>query len=204
MEFFQYTDEQMNALKKKDPHMRTLIEKVGRIQRELIPDLFDCLVQSIISQQISSAGAMTIYRRLKKKAKSITSKSIGELGAAQLASEGVSPRKASYILGIASRIENGQFSPEEMNKLPDKNVIDEMIKLPGVGVWTAEMVLIFSMNRMNVLSGKDFGIQRGLKLLYGIDYLTDEMIACFRQKFSPLCSVASLYLWTVCEEIAHG
>jgi 3-methyladenine DNA glycosylase/8-oxoguanine DNA glycosylase len=204
MEIFQYSDEQLNALKKKDLRMRILIEKVGRIERERIPDLFVCLVQSIISQQISSVAAATIYRRLQKKAKSITPKNIGDLGVTGLASEGVSSRKASFILGIVSRIENGQFSPEKMSILPDEIVIEEMIKLPGVGVWTAEMVMIFSMNRMNILSGKDLGIQRGLKLLYGIDRMNDDIIADFRQKFSPLCSVASLYLWTVCEKTIPG
>ena len=84
--------------------------------------------------------------------------------------------------------------------LSDTEVCEQLCKLPGIGIWTAEMVLIHSLQRPNILSQGDLGIQRGMRKLYNLDIVTSELFSSFRDQYSPCATVASLYLW----EIAGG
>jgi len=197
MNYFSYSDAQLEELKQKDERLKELIEKTGRIERELSPDLYTGLVQSIISQQISSAASATICGRLERRISAISPENISGLGADGLSSVGVSSRKISYILRITDEITSGKFRLDECKGMTDEEVTAALVSLPGVGVWTAEMLMIFSMNRMNILSTKDLGIRRGLRALYGIEELDEAMIEKIKMQFSPYCSIASFYLWTV-------
>lgn len=197
MNYFRYSDVELEELKQKDGRLKELIEKTGRIERELSTDLYTGLVQSIISQQISSAASATICGRLERKISIISPETIAELGVEGLSSVGVSPKKISYILRITSEISDGKFRLDELDNMTDEEVTAALVSLPGVGVWTAEMLMIFSMNRMNVLSTKDLGIRRGLRVLYGIEVFDEGVVEKIKSRFSPYGSIASLYLWTV-------
>lgn len=197
MNYFRYSDVELEELKQKDGRLKELIEKTGRIERELSTDLYTGLVQSIISQQISSAASATICGRLERKISIISPETIAELGVEGLSSVGVSSKKISYILRITSEISDGKFRLDELDNMTDEEVTVALVSLPGVGVWTAEMLMIFSMNRMNVLSTKDLGIRRGLRVLYGIEVFDEGVVEKIKSRFSPYGSIASLYLWTV-------
>lgn len=104
-------------------------------------------------------------------------------------------RKAEYITDFARKIENGEFDLEGIRQRPDDEAIRELSGLKGVGVWTAEMILLFCMQRPDVFSYDDLAIQRGLRMVYHHRKIDRKLFEKYRRRFSPYCSVASLYLW---------
>jgi len=110
---------------------------------------------------------------------------------------GASGRKAQYILEAARQFAEGRLDPAALASLPDEAVCAQLQTLPGVGRWTAEMLLLFSLQRPDVLSFGDFGIRRGLRMLYRHRELTPALFQRYRRRFSPYGSTASLYLWAV-------
>ncbi len=113
---------------------------------------------------------------------------------------GISYRKVSYIKGVAQAVVEGQLNLSELYTLPDQEVIKCLSSLKGVGVWTAEMMLIFSLQRLDVVSWGDFGIRRGMMTLYGLEELSREQFEEYRKRYSPYGSVASLYLWEIAKK----
>ncbi len=108
---------------------------------------------------------------------------------------GISCRKAEYITDFARKIQNGEFDLEGIWQKPDEEVIRELSALKGIGVWTAEMILLFCMQRPDVFSYDDLAIQRGLRMVYHHRKIDRKLFEKYRRRFSPYCSVASLYLW---------
>ena len=106
-------------------------------------------------------------------------------------------RKTAYIKEIAAAVMKGNLCLEEIAQLDDQQLKDMLCRLKGVGNWTAEMLMIFSLERPDVLSYDDFGIQKGLRMIYGHKELTKEQFEIYAQRYSPFASVASLYIWAV-------
>ena len=185
---------------KKDKKLGAAINRIGLIERQVIPDLFAALVHSIVSQQISGPAAATVWRRILDYFGTLTPEKIGQASCEEIQQLGISMRKARYIKGVAQAALEGRLDLQELNNLPDEDVIKRLVSLPGVGVWTAEMMLIFSLQRPDVVSWGDYGIRKGMMKLYGLDELTREQFDKYRKRYSPYGSVASLYLW----EIAAG
>ena len=104
-------------------------------------------------------------------------------------------RKASYIRGAAESVLSGELDIGSLGSMPDELVIKELTKLRGIGKWTAEMLLIFSLERPDVFSRDDLGLTRGLCKLHALTRLTDATFEHYRRLYSPYCSVASFYLW---------
>ena len=116
-------------------------------------------------------------------------------GVEKLQSFGMTFRKAEYITDFARKIESGEFDLEGIWKKPDDEAIRELSSLKGVGVWTAEMILLFCMQRPDVFSYDDLAIQRGLRMVYHHRKIDRKLFEKYHRRFSPYCSVASLYLW---------
>lgn len=201
---FQYNDEQLNELMKKDKRMAELIHKVGKIEREIIPDLFSALVHAIISQQISTRQTESIWNSLKGQAKEVTPKQICSLSLDEFRKLGISMRKAAYIQRLAQRIEQKELDLDQLHDKSDQEVIEILSALPGIGIWTAQMLMIFSMNRMDVLSPYDRGILKGLRMVFHHREITNELFNRYRRRFSPYGSLASLYLWKVATGTVEG
>ena len=106
-------------------------------------------------------------------------------------------RKAEYITDFAERVHSGAFDPEGIRQKSDEDAIRELSALKGIGVWTAEMILLFCMQRPNIFSYDDLAIQRGLRMVYRHREISRERFETYRRRFSPCGSVASLYLWAV-------
>lgn len=200
MHIFEYGQKEIDYLKKKDKKLGAAIEQLGRIEREITPDPFTALVSSIVGQQISSKAADTVWNRLMELLGEITPEVIAASDIAKIQACGMSLRKAEYIKGIADAAINGVVDFSTLHTLSDEEIIDRLSALHGVGVWTAEMLLIFSLQRPNVLSYKDLAIRRGMMKLYGHRELTKEMFERYRKRYSPYGSVASLYLWALSVE----
>ncbi len=157
--------------------------------REFRP--FETLTTSIISQQLSSKAADTIKQRVLDLVRNFTPAAFLGVSTDALRGAGLSSAKSRYIIELANRINNGSLNFSELVFRSDEYVITTLTELPGIGRWTAEMFLIFSLRRPNVLALDDAGLQRAARLLYG----DNAELKSVGQKWRPYCSVASWYLW---------
>lgn len=197
MEYFAYGETELLSLKKRDEKLGKLIDTLyPPPKRQINPDPFSALVDSIISQQVSGSAAKRIYERLISLLGEITPKAVSERTADELKSCGMSGRKALYIKDIAANADS-VLDKARFKNMGDKEIIDSLTGLQGIGVWTAEMFLIFCLQRPDVLSYRDFGIRRGIMRLYGLSELTSVQFEEIRERYSPYGTVASFYLWEV-------
>ena len=196
MRIFEYGQKEIDHLKRKDKKLGVAIDKIGRIEREITPDPFTALVSSIVSQQISKKAAETVGNRLYTLLQgNITPEGIIQKDLSEIRGCGMSERKAGYIKGIADAAISGSIDFTKLYVLTDQEIINKLSSLHGVGVWTAEMLLIFSLCRPDVVSYKDLAICRGMMNLYGLKELKKETFERYKKRYSPYGSVASLYLW---------
>ena len=199
-DFFPYTEQDLDALKKKDKKLSDVIERYGIIERKINSDVFSALVGSIISQQISGKAADTVEARLVALCGGITPERIYNTEISAIQQCGTSMRKAGYIKAAGKAVYTGAIDLSSLANLSDDDIIRLLSSLPGVGVWTVEMLLIFSLGRMDVLSYGDLAIRRGLCKLYGHETLTQGQFAEYKKRYSPYGSLASLYLWKLSVE----
>ena len=180
---------------KEDPKMGAVIDQIGPIQRAVDPDLFSSVVHHIIGQQISTKAQAAIWQRMRDAFGSVNPDSVFIRWYGNKIY--VSFRKAQYIMDFAGKIRSGAFDLESIWEKTDAEAIAQLTSLKGVGVWTAEMILLFCMQRPNIFSFDDLAIQRGLRMVYHHRKVNRALFEKYRRRFSPYCSVASLYLWAV-------
>ncbi len=195
--FFQYGDRETAYLASRDKRLGQAIRQIGHINREVDADLFSAIVHHIIGQQISTAAQATIWSRLLSAAGTVTADSLTALGRDRLQRIGMTYKKADYILDFAKQVQNGTLNLEQLWSLSDEEVIRELTKLKGVGVWTAEMILTFCMQRPNVVSFGDLAIQRGMRMLYRHRQIDRTKFERYQKRYAPYGTVASLYLWAI-------
>ncbi|MEN6462477.1 MAG: DNA-3-methyladenine glycosylase 2 family protein [Syntrophomonas sp.] len=195
MEIFQYGQVELDYLKKKDKKLGLAIDRIGMIERKVIPDLFTALISSIVSQQISSKAAATVWNRMQEHFEAIMPLTIASATIEEIQQCGLSTRKAGYIKGIGEAVVQGELNISEFPQLLDSEIIKRLSSLHGVGVWTAEMLMIFSMQRPDIVSWGDLAIRRGIMNLYGLKELDKAKFERYKKRYSPYGSVASLYLW---------
>jgi len=197
MVLFEYGLAEIGHLKRRDRKLGAAIDRIGIIEREVTPDLFTALVKSVVAQQISSKAADTVWGRLCRQLSIITPESIAATDVAHIQKCGLSMRKAGYIKGLGDAAICGELDLLKLAELPDAEITKKLSSLHGLGVWTAEMLLIFSLCRPDVVSWGDLAIRRGMMNLYGLEKLIKDEFDRFRKRYSPYGSVASLYLWAV-------
>lgn len=181
----------------KDPILKKLFKKYGPHQFEdRSKRLMEELVESIISQQLSIKAADTIYSRflnLFKNDKFPAPEQILKIDIEKLRLAGMSYAKANYIKNIAKAFKNNDLEIKKIKKMTDEEVIVELTKIKGVGKWTAEMILIFTLKREDVFSLGDAGLKRAIKNLYGIN--DEKKILKLAKTWKPKRSYACWYLW---------
>lgn len=192
---FTVTEKEKKALCRQVPEFRSCVKSIDLEGFECFGELFPALVQSIVSQQLSVRVADVIYGRVKKLLGEIAAERIASADFEALRACGLSARKIEYLKGIAEAELSGSVDFDSLSHLDDAAVIAQLVKLKGVGVWTAEMLLIFALGRKDVLSYRDLGIRRGIMLLLNRDSLSGEEFEHFRKRCSPHGTLASLYLW---------
>lgn len=195
--YFRYGSTETDYLKNKDKALAEVIDKIGPIEREIDTDLFSSVIHHIIGQQISTKAQATIWQRMRDRFGEINADNILSAGIPRLQSLGMSFRKAEYITDFAGKVQCGEFDLQSVSKLPDGEAIKELSSLKGIGVWTAEMILLFCLERPDIFSFDDLAIQRGLRMVYHHRKIDRKLFEKYRRRFSPYCSVASLYLWAV-------
>jgi DNA-3-methyladenine glycosylase II len=181
----------------KDPILNKLFKEHGQHAFEARSEkLMEELIEAIINQQLSGKAADTIYNRFLKLFKDEQFPSAVEIlqvDVEKLRSAGMSYSKANYIQNIAKVFQSGDLDIKKIRKMTDEEVIIELTKIKGVGKWTAEMILIFTLNREDVFSLGDAGLRRAIKNLYGI---TDEKkILKLSETWKPQRSFACWLLW---------
>ena len=185
-------------LRRVDPHLRSIIDRVGPCRLEPHIDRFSALVRSIIGQQISSKAAISINRRLVE---------IGgephhparliELGEANLRTVGLSSAKARYVLNLAEAVASGQLPLDQFDdSWDDEAITQSLTAIKGIGVWTAEMFLIFALNRPDILPTSDLGVRVGLRDRHGLAELPKPRDChALAEAWRPYRTIASWYLW---------
>ncbi len=195
--YFLYGDKETEYLKRKDKVLGAVIETIGHIDREADDDLFSSVIHHIIGQQISTKAQTTIWQRMKDRFGEINAATVSTADLATLQSLGMTFRKAEYIRDFAEKVQNGEFDLEHISRLPDSEAIAALASLKGIGVWTAEMILLFCLQRPDIFSFDDLAIRRGLRMVYHHRTIDRKLFEKYRRRFTPYGSVASLYLWAV-------
>lgn len=195
--YFAYGETECSYLRQKDKRLCAVIDRIGHIERAVDTDLFSSVVHHIIGQQISTKAQATIWCRCQDTLGEVNAEAILTAGVPKLQSLGMTFRKAEYITDFAEKVRTGAFDLEGIWQKSDEEAIRELSSLKGIGVWTAEMILLFCMQRPDVLSYDDLAIQRGLRMVYHHRKIDRGLFEKYRRRFSPYGSVASLYLWAV-------
>lgn len=181
---------------KKDPILAPVIESWGDLEWEERSDLFLSLIRSINGQQLSVKAAASIFGRLKELLSGeITPEKILFVSGEQLRSCGVSYSKIKYMKGVSTAVIKKQVDLDIVKTLSDEDVVAELIKLHGIGQWTAEMLLIFSLRRPDVFSIGDLGLREAVKRIYGVERDDLKAIEAIADQWRPYRSYACRYLW---------
>ncbi len=195
--YFTYGEKETEYLKAKDARLGEVIELVGHIDREVDDDLFSSVVHHIIGQQISTKAQKTVWQRMQNAFGEVTAHTVANASIDELQSFGMTFRKAEYIKDFAEKILNGEFDLDAVEHMSDEDAIAALAALKGIGVWTAEMILLFCLQRPNILSFDDLAIQRGMRMVYHHRKINRKLFEKYRRRLSPYGSVASLYFWAV-------
>ena len=195
--YFAYGETELSYLRQKDKRLCEVIDRIGRIDRTVDPDLFSSVVHHIIGQQISTKAQATIWQRMQDALGTVNAETVLKAGVPNLQGLGMTFRKAEYITDFAEKVHTGAFDLDAVEHMRDEDAIRALSSLKGIGVWTAEMILLFCLQRPDIFSFDDLAIQRGLCMVYHHREIDRKLFEKYRRRFSPYCSVASLYLWVV-------
>jgi DNA-3-methyladenine glycosylase II len=185
-------------LRSADPVLRALIDRIGPIEYPVDAYLWRAVIGSIVGQQLSVKAAATIRSRVGAIGGNgfPTPETILRVSAEELRACGLSRAKVSYVQGAARSWSAGEIDPDDLRTAPDDAVIATLAGLRGVGRWTAEMVLIFSLGRPDVLAVDDLGIRTAVQRVYGLaDRPNRVEVMRIGEPWQPFRSFASLYLW---------
>jgi len=187
----------LNHLKKSDPVLRAIIERVGPCRMEFGVPEFSSVAEAIVYQQLNGKAAVTIFNRFATLAGDpLTPEGILKLSDEQLRSVGLSKQKSAYLKDLAKKTADGLLNFTRLPEMTDEEVIEHLTQVKGVGVWTAHMFLMFSLRRPNVLPTGDYGVQVAIKKHYKKRKLPKpkdmEKIA---KAWQPYRSVACWYMW---------
>ena len=185
-------------LRRADPVMAKLIGRVGEFQLKLERNRFKMLARSIISQQISTAAARSIRGRLEALVapKHLTAETVARLSREQLRSAGLSPQKSEYLHALAAAVTGRTLRLDQATRMTDDELIDHLTAVKGIGRWTAQMFLIFSLGRPDVFPHADLGVRSAIQHLYGLAELPDRDTSfAVAEPWRPYATAASWYLW---------
>tara|TARA_R110001583_G_scaffold10417_7_gene47892 strand:+ start:8149 stop:8763 length:615 start_codon:yes stop_codon:yes gene_type:complete len=200
MDYYKYGETELDYLKSKCDKLAIAIDRIGMIERPITPEPFFALISSIISQQISTKAAATVKIRLSNLIGDISAENILNASHESIQSCGMSNRKVNYIRGIAEAAQSKTVDFDKLHELSNEEIIEKLTALNGVGMWTAEMFMIFSLTRPDIISYGDLAIRNGIMYLYGLDSLSKKEFEVYRERFSPYNTVASLYFWVLARE----
>ncbi|TDB38203.1 MAG: DNA-3-methyladenine glycosylase 2 family protein [Actinobacteria bacterium] len=179
-----------------DPILGALIDRVGPISQRLENDGFNSLASAIVSQQLSDKAASTIWGRVETALGGVTPESIIAADTDTLRGAGLSGSKTSFLRDLAERTLDGRLDIGRLGALPDDDIVAELTAVKGIGRWTAEMYLIFSLGRPDVLAIDDGAVRATVGWMYGFEGTASrDEVAFIGEPWRPYRTAASLYLW---------
>jgi DNA-3-methyladenine glycosylase II len=187
-------------LRKSDAALRAVIDRVGRCEWEgATPHThFGYVLRCIVYQQLSGKAAATIFSRVQAlyDGRLPTPRDILSTPVKKLRAAGLSERKAEYARELATRVEKGKLPLEKLHAMPDDEVVETLVQVKGIGRWTAQMVMMFHLGRLDVFPELDLGIQKGVQKLHRMRSLPSPVrTAKAGEKWAPYRTVAAWYLW---------
>jgi DNA-3-methyladenine glycosylase II len=194
----------LKHLKKSDPVMAAIIDRVGTMKMQYREPSFETLVRSIVYQQLSGKVASVIFARLHAAAgeETLTPAGIMKLRPERMRKAGLSAQKTLYIRELAKHTKRGKVVFETLPDSEDAIVIEHLTQVKGIGVWTAQMFLMFALKRPDVLPVADLGIRSAMKKAYGLEELPKpEEMAQIAKAWKPYTSIACWYLWRSLENV---
>ena len=191
-------------LLKRDKKMQDLINKFGRPEFNQGQDYFQSLMRSIVFQQLSGKAAQTIYERLVSlipKTSNLCPNEVLKLDKDEMRKAGLSFQKINYVNNLSDYFENNSFQKKDVERMTDEKISKELIQIKGIGQWTIDMFLMFTLNRPDILPYKDLGIQKGIMKILNMKNLPSkkEMENCSR-KWRPYRTIACWYLWKMADD----
>ncbi len=195
-------EEALSHLQRRDRALKRIISQVGPFDMKYSPASFHALARAIVYQQLSGKAAATIFGRLLERCgvRRLSAEVLLELSEAEFRAVGVSSQKARYLLDLAEKASQGAVSFNGLRHKSDEQIIEELTAVKGVGVWTVQMFLMFSLRRPDVFPVLDLGVRNGMQKVYGIaakaPYAEYETIA---ERWRPWRSVGSWYMWRCLE-----
>ena len=189
----------LKDLSNADQRMGKLIEKFGPPNFNLMNNYYESLVRSIVYQQLSGKAASTIYERfldlfvfdIYPKPKDVL-----EVSIETLRSSGLSYQKVNYIRDLSEKWQDGTMNLTDIDSMTDEEISSELIKVKGIGQWTADMFLMFTLGRPDVFPFGDLGIQKGVMIITNMNRLpTQKEMERKTKKWQPYRTVAAWYLW---------
>jgi DNA-3-methyladenine glycosylase II len=193
----------LNHFKERDPKIARVIQTIGPFRLQRNRNYFTVLCRSIVSQQISTAAADTIYTRFQKlfNGHTLTPERVAGLKEKPLRAAGLSRQKAAYMKDLSHHFLDGTIRPRQLNYLGNEEIIDRLTGVHGIGRWTAEMFLIFSLNRLDVLPVDDLGLRVAVQNIYGMKARPDaKRLRTIGKKWNPLETVGTWYAWRSLDE----
>jgi len=196
--------EARTALAEADPVMAELIERLG--ERSVVgrrrglpkPDAYGALLRTIVGQQLSTKAARTIHERVLGLfgGRTPTPEELLAVSEEDLRGAGLSGRKVTYIRDLAAHVQDGELELDRLDELSDEEVIEEIVAVRGLGRWSAEMFLMFHLERPDVFSGGDLGLRRAIQVAYGLEEMPTPDEAVERaERWRPHRTLAAVYLW---------
>lgn len=193
---FDLDSEPVTYLRARDPRLSDLIQLVGPVSLDLRGTPYCALVRSIVGQQISGTAAASIWRKLEDHCGAVTPERVSLLDDQELRAAGLSRPKVSYLRDLTRRVISRELDLDALPAMSDEDLIKSLTAVHGVGVWTAQMFMIFCLGRLDVFAPKDLGLKAAIKWLYGLPEMPGEKKAMeLAEAWRPYRSVASLYLW---------
>lgn len=185
----------------RDPVLRPVIERAGAFTMRRGRNRFWMLVASILSQQLATGAARTIRGRVEELVPDHSAEALRIVRPQRLRRAGVSPQKAGYLTDLCAAVHEGRIDLTRIGRKADEDVIEELIQVKGIGRWTAQMFLIFSLGRLDVLPTADLGVRAAMRNLYGLADLPDHQTATqIALPWRPYASVGSWYCWRALEQ----
>ncbi len=188
----------LRHLRRSDPVLKQVIDRVGPFQLEPRRGRFQSLVRSILAQQISTAVARSMLRKLEARLapRKLTPESLGGLSFDDLRGLGLSRQKSTYLQDLTDKVVSKTVKLHRVHRLTDEEIIEELIQVKGIGRWTVQMFLIFCLGRPDVFAPDDFGLRSAIQKLYGLAELPKRAEAeAIAAPWRPHATVASWYLW---------
>lgn len=190
-----YGMKEMQYISDKHPVMKTLVEHYGKLQMGKVKDIYTSLVLHIISQMLANSVSEILIKRFLNLVGEITPENVIRVGKEAIRECGISLKKAEYILELSHSIVEKVYDFSGLESMSDDETVKYLMQIKGVGKWTAEMIVEFTMGRLNIFSYDDVALQNGIKKAHGFKTLSKMRFEQLRKLYAPYCSVASVYYY---------